>query len=301
VTATNTFLYVSAVGGIHVYLINSNGSLTASTANPIPSAVTAVSMAISPDGQWLIALDGTTQQLDIFLINASTGNLTSSTSTPTAVYSIKAGTWTPTQVRISPNGQLIYAALGTGGDAIFTFNTATGAAVSSAILNTPTTTTSDFGLAIDSKSAYLYIARSGTQGGVAVYSIGANGALGAVSGSPFAAGTGTYDVQLDSTGTYLYAANRSDGTISGYTIVPGATSAALTLTPLSSSPYASGIGVQSLGFDSTGKYLLAAAVGGSPDLTMYQLDATVPGQLDQVTTQVTDTDPAGASVVALTH
>jgi 6-phosphogluconolactonase len=301
VTPTNTFLYVGAVGGIHVYAINSNGSLTASTANPIPSAVTAASMAISPDGQWLIALDGTTQQLDIFLINASTGNLTSSTSTPTAVYSIKVGTWTPTQVLISPNGQLIYAALGTGGDAIFTFNTTTGAAVSSAILNPPTTTTSDFGLAIDSKSAYLYIARSGTQGGVAVYSIGANGALGAVSGSPFAAGTGTYDVQLDSTGTYVYAANRGDGTISGFTIVPGTTAAALKLTPLASSPYASGIGVQSLGFDSTGKYLLAAAVGGSPDLTMYQFDATVPGQLDQVTTQMTDTDPAGASAVALTH
>jgi 6-phosphogluconolactonase len=301
VTPTNTFLYVSAVGGIHVYVINSNGTLAASTANPVPVNVTAASMAISPDGQWLIALDSTTQQLDIFLINTLTGNLTSSASTPTAVYSIQVGTWTPTQVRISPNGQLIYAALGTGGDAIFTFNTTTGAAVSSAILNPPTTTTSDFGLAIDSKSTFLYIARSGTQGGVAVYSIGANGVLGAVSGSPFAAGTGTYDVQLDSTGTYVYAANRGDGTISGYTIVPGTTAGALKLTPLSSSPYASGIGVQSLGFDSTGKYLLAAALGGSPDLTMYQFDATVPGQLDQVTTQMTDTAPAGASAVALTH
>lgn len=301
VTPTNTFLYVSTVGGIHVYVINSNGSLAASTANPVPVNVTAVSMTISPDGQWLIALDSTTQQLDIFLINALTGNLTSSASTPTAVYSIQVGTWTPTQVRISPNGQLIYAALGTGGDAIFTFNTTTGAAVSSAILNPPTTTTSDFGLAIDSKSTFLYIARSGTQGGVAVYSIGANGVLGAVAGSPFAAGTGTYDIQLDSTGTYVYAANRGDGTISGFTIVPGTTAGALKLTPLSGSPYASGIGVQSLGFDSTGKYLLAAAVGGSPDLTMYQFDATVPGQLDQVTTQMTDAAPAGASVVALTH
>ncbi len=146
------------------------------------------------------------------------------------------------------------------------------------ILNTPTTTSSDFGLAIDSKSAYLYIARSGTQGGVAVYSIGTNGALVAVNGSPFLAGSGTFDVVLDSTGTYVYAANRTDGTISGFTIVPGTTTAGLKLTPLSGSPYASGGGVQSLGFDSTGKYLLAAAVSGPPDLTMYQFDASVPGQ-----------------------
>jgi 6-phosphogluconolactonase len=301
VTPKNTFLYVSSASGIHLYAINTNGSVVVSTVNPIPAGVFAQSMAISPDGQWLIALDGTTQQLDIFQINTSTGGLTSSVATPTAVYSIKAGTWSPTTVRISPNGQLIYAALGTGGDAIFTFNTATGAAVSSGILNTPTTTSSDFGLAIDSKSAFLYIARSGTQGGVAVYSIGGNGALVAVSGSPFAAGAGTFDVELDSTGTFVYAANRTDGTISGYTIVPGTTAAGLKLTPLGSSPYASGVGVQSMGFDSTGKYLLAAAVGGSADLTMYEFDATVPGQLDQVTTQMTDTDPAGASAVALTH
>ncbi len=73
---------------------------------------------------------------------------------------------------------------------------------------------------VDPKTAYVYIARSGTNGGVAVYSIGAAGALTPVTGSPFAAGNGTFSVQLDSTGTYVYAANRTDGTISGYTITP---------------------------------------------------------------------------------
>jgi len=299
VTATNTFLYVGSVGGIYLYAINSDGSLTVPTANPKPAGVYAVSMTISPDGQWLIALDGTTQQLDIFQINTTTGAL-NSVNKP-AVYPILSGTWTPSSVRISPNGQLIFAALGTAGDAIFTFNTTTGIAVSSTNLPVPTTTTSDFGLAVDSKTAYLYIARSGTQGGVAVYSIGVNGSLVAVTGSPFAAGSGTYTVQFDSTGTYVYAANRTDGTISGFTIVPGTTAAGLTLTPLSGSPYASGVGVQSLGLDGTGKYLLAAAVGGSPDLSMYSFDATTPGMLDLATSAATDQDPAGATAIALTH
>ena len=102
-----------------------------------------------------------------------------------------------------------------------------------------------------------------TGGGMEIKFFAHDGVLGAVAGSPFAAGTGTFDIQLDSTGTYVYAANRGDGTISGFTIVPGTTAGALKLTPLSGSPYVSGIGVQSLGFDSTGKYLLAAAVGGS--------------------------------------
>jgi 6-phosphogluconolactonase len=299
VTATNTFLYVGSVGGIYLYAINSNGSLTVPTANPKPAGVYAVSMAISPDGQWLIALDGTTQQLDIFQINATTGAL-NSINAP-ATYSILSGTWAPSSVRISPNGQLIYAALGSAGDVVFTFNTTLGVAVKVANLNVPTTTTSDFGLAIDSKTAYLYIARSGTQGGVAVYSIGVNGSLVAVTGSPFAAGSGTYAVQLDSTGTYVYAANRTDGTISGYTIVPGTTAAGLTLTPLSGSPYASGVGVQSLGLDSSGKYLLAAALGGSPDLSMYSFDTATPGMLDLATSVATDQDPAGPTAIALTH
>jgi 6-phosphogluconolactonase len=299
VTANNTFLYVGSVGGIYLYAINSNGALTVPAANPKPAGVYAVSMAISPDGQWLIALDGTTQQLDIFQINATTGAL-NSVNAP-AVYSILSGTWTPSAVRISPNGQLIYAALGTAGDVVFTFDTSTGIAVSSANLQMPTTTTSDFGFAIDSKTAYLYIARSGTQGGVAVYSIGVNGTLISVKGSPFAAGSGTYAVQLDSTGTYLYAANRTDGTISGYTIVPATATAGLTLTPLSGSPYASGVGVQSLGLDGTGKYLLAAALGGSPDLSMYSFDANTPGMLDLATSAATDADPAGATAIALTH
>ena len=299
VTANNTFLYVGSTGGIYLYAINSNGSLTIPAANSKPAGVFAVSMTISPDQQWLIVLDGTTQQLDIFQINATTGAL-NSLNAP-AVYSILSGTWAPTSVVISPNGQLIFAALGTAGDVVFTFNTTSGIAVSVANLNVPTTTTSDFGLAVDSKTAYLYIARSGTQGGVAVYTIGGNGALAAVTGSPFAAGSGTYAVQLDSTGTYVYAANRTDGNISGYTIVPGTTASGLALAQLSGSPYTTGIGTPSLGLDSKGVYLLASALAGSPDLSMYSFDTTTPGALVLATSKATDADPAGAVAIALTH
>ena len=58
---------------------------------------------------------------------------------------------------------------------------------------------------------------------------------------------------------------------------------------------------QSIGIDKTGKYLLAAAVGGSPDLTMYSFDITIPGKLDPATSVATGTDPAGADALALMH
>jgi len=299
VTPNNALLYVGAATGVFVYFINSNGSLTAPSTGSQPAGVFATAMAVSPDGQWLIVLDGTTQQLDIFQINASTGALTS--LTPPATYSITSGVWQPSDIRISPDGTLIFAALGTAGDVVFTFNTTTGVAASSQSLATGNTATGDFGLAVSAKTTYLYIARSGTNGGVAVYSIGSGGVLTPVTGTPFAAGSGTFSVVLDITGTYAYAANRTDGTISGYTIVPGATTAALSLTPLKGSPYSSGAGVQAIGVDSTGKYLLAVAVGGGPDLTMYSFDITVPGKLDPATSVATGVDPAGAVALALTH
>ena len=299
VTPGNTLLYVGAATGIFVYFINSNGSLGVPSTGSQPAGVNAQSLAVSPDGQWLIALDGTTQQLDIFQINASTGALTSVTAP--ATYATTSGTWQPTTVRVSPDGTLIFAALGTAGDAVFTFNTTTGVAASSQYLPTGNASTGDYGLAVNATTTYLYIARSGTNGGVAVYSITSGGVLTAVTGSPFVAGNGTYSVVLDSTGTYVYAANRTDGTISGYTIVPSTTALGLSLTPLKGSPFASGTGVQSIGIDSTNKYLLAAAVGGDPDLTMYTFDITVPGKLDPATSAASGVDPAGAVAVALTH
>ena len=299
VTPNNSLLYVgSATGGIFVYFIKSDGSLTTPSTGSQPAGVLAPAMTVSPDGQWLIALDGSTQQLDIFQINASTGALTS--LNPPATYTPNPGTWQPSDVRVSPDGTLIFAALGIAGDAVFTFNTTTGVATGPLILSTGNAATGDYGLAV-SKTGYLYIARSGTNGGVAVYSIGSAGALTSVTGSPFAAGSGTFSVALDSTGTYVYAANRTDGTVSGYTIVPSTTVLGLSLTQLSGSPYKSGTTVQSIGIDATNKYLLAAAVGGAPDLTMYSFDVAVPGKLDPATSVATGVAPAGAVALALTH
>ena len=157
-------------------------------------------------------------------------------------------------------------------------------------------TSSDNGLAVNSGASYLYIARSGTGGGVAVYTVGSDGSLNSISGSPFAAGSQPYDITIDSTGKYVYAANRTDGTISGYLI--GTNSA---LSALSGSPYTSGTLVNSLALDSSGTYLFAGANGGNPDLSMYTFDSTTAGKLDLATSVSTDTNAAGVVSIAATH
>ena len=73
------------------------------------------------------------------------------------------------------------------------------------------------------------------------------------------------------------------------------------LSALAGSPYASGSLVTSLGRDSLGKYVVAASLGGNPDLTMYAFDSTSLGKLDSASTAATGSDPSGATAVALTH
>ena len=101
---------------------------------------------------------------------------------------------------------------------------------------------------------------------------------------------------VNKAGTDVYVANRGDGTISGFSVATSGT-----LTALSGSPYTSGTGVTALATDSSGDYLLAAANGGSPDLTMYSFDTTTVGKLNLVTTTATGTDPTGPVAVAATH
>ncbi len=294
VTRNNQFLYVATLGNINVYAINSDGSLSAPSTGTGVAIVNAVSMDVSPDGQWLVALDGNTlqAQVDVFQINTSTGALAAVSN---GTFALPNAVINPRMVKISPNGAYIFAAFGTGGDVVFTFNTSTGLAIGVQNLAV-SSQTSDNGLTVDSASAYLYIARSGTGGGVRVFAIGSGGTLNEIAGSPFASGGQAYSVVLDNAGKYVYAANRTNGTIYGYSIGTGGA-----LTALGGSPYASGLLVTSLGTDSSGDYLLAAAFGGNADLSMYSFDTTTPGKLDLATSTATGTDPAGAIAVALTH
>ena len=288
ITPNGKYLYAAGPGTINVYPVASDGSM--SLANTVIASV--VSLAISPDGQWMFGLDALNQVLDEWQIN-SDGTLAA--LTPVS-YSTGGGVFAPRALTISPSGAFIFAALGTAGVAGFTLDTSRGAAAQTQTLKPLNTQTSDSALAVDSGSALLYLARSGTNAGLSVYTIGSAGVLVPVAGSPYAIGGGASSIALEGTGKYVYVANRSDSTISGFLIGTGGVLSALT-----GSPFAAGAQVASIGFDSTGTYMVAASLGGSPDLALYSLDATVPGKLDTAATVSVGTSPSGASLVALTR
>ena len=299
VTRANTFVYVGGQGGIACFSIGTGGALTAVTTSNLTSLGDFVSLDTSPDGQWLVGLDGVNHSINIYGINASTGVLTLN-GTATAYPLVMAGNPSVAEaVKFAPTGAYLGVALGTSGDVVYPFTTATGVlgATGQEIQFSSTgTNASDNALVFDSTGTYLYVARliSGTGNSrVASYSISSAGIPAAVGSA--VTGDAPYSILIDSTGTYLYTANRGSANIYGYSIASGV------FTALSGSPYASGLSATGLVEDNTDKYLVGVASNGSYDYTLYSFDALSAGKLDAVSVGASGSDPAGSGAVAATH
>jgi 6-phosphogluconolactonase (cycloisomerase 2 family) len=287
----NTYLYAAnpASLAIFAYSIGSTGSLaTANSGSAVALSIDAVSMDISPDGKWLFALNGIQQSLSEYQTNSSNGTLT---LVATINYVAANGlTVLPSSIRVAPSGGFVVASLGTGGDLIFPFTTSTGALGSYVSLSPPTASEGDYSAALDANN-FLYVARTT---GLAVYSLSTTGVGTLVSGSPFATGNASRSVLLSSSSAYVYTANLTDATISGFSI--GASGA---LTALSGSPYASVPSVSVLGRDNSGKYILAGGYDSSAGLKLYTIGTG--GVLSAGGSVATGTSTSVPMVMALTH
>lgn len=295
VNPANTVVFVSGtnsgIGFIDAFSIGSSGSLTLLAQNNV-SLGDPISLVVSPDGQWLIGLDGNGLTIDEYQINSSTGQLTLATG---AAYSITDAPVVPRSIRISPNGSFVFAAIGTAGDLVFPFNTSNGVFSSPGRLKLPSNV-SDNALAVSADSAYLFVARSGSGGGLAIYTVDSAGVLNPVSNSPFTAGSQPFSVVVNSAGTAAYVANQLDATISGYTIASGGNATAISGSPFTNNSEPSGLVI-----DKSGKYLLAISNAGAPDLTLYSFDSTTTGKLNFISSTSTGSDPTGPVSIAATH
>ncbi len=304
VTPSNALLYVCGAEVLYGYTISSAGALTSIlNSNQQQALINAniFQMVVSPDGDWLLALDNTPNgnvvTIDEYAIS-SAGQLTAGTPVQYELTGT-VGTVVPSGISVSPNGDFVAVSLGTGGDVLFGFNTSTGVLTQVAQVTPPTSSSADQAVTFDSTSSILFVARSGTDAGVVPYAItNSGGTLTAAAGAPFAVGAGPASILVDKTGKYLYVGNRVDSTISGYSIGSGGV-----LTALTGSPFAAGAGVNALAYDNSGDYVLSTALNGAPDLKMYSFDTTNAGALDASTTAATGdpTEPAGAVALAMTH
>jgi 6-phosphogluconolactonase len=314
VTPANTFLYAGTTNGIYAYAINSNGSIAVqNSGSAVAQDMVATQMQVDSTGNYLLASGiGTSigaQAIGIYTINTSTGLLTAVGGSPIALYTGNGSTpavVTPTGLLITPNNSYVYVSLGNLGVQILTLGSggalSTGGNPPPLLLPVSTSTSpSDTGLASDPLSAFLFVSEINT--GLRVLSIGTGGTLKEVSGSPYAVGTGPTGVLLDTTGSYVYVANKGSNNISAFTL----TAASGKLTAVAGSPFASGGQVPiALVNDNSKKFVAVInnglnGSGGNSDMQVFKFDTTTDGKLDPVSTATTGTDPTQPLSIAASH
>lgn len=299
ITPKNTFLYAGSTdGGIYVYIVNSNGTLTignngsAVNANMVPSA-----MKVDTTGNWLIAVQntGSNALAYVFAINTSTGVLTSQG----AAVTLDIGS--PNRIAITPSDQLVYVSLGSGGVDILSFTSSSGVLTPpTAILHPLSSNNADQGLAIDPTGTYLFVTETGsvvgTNNGLRVLKIAANGSLSELSTSPVQTPLGPSAVLVSSNGSYVYVTNTTANNVSGFALTANGA-----LTALPNSPYSTGQKPLDLAEDNTHAYVAVVCSGGTPDMQVFKIDTTNPGQLDAFATSATGTAPTGAYRITATN
>jgi 6-phosphogluconolactonase len=252
ITPGNTFLYAGTSSGIFIYAINGDGSITVQNGGSIAAQdVIPTAMQVDGTGSFLlvagVSTSFTAQAIGIYQINSTTGLLTAVTGSPLALYTGNASTatvLTPTAMLITPDNSYVYVSLASLGVQVLTLGSGGALSTGSAPTILPPYSTSsspaDYGLASDPNSSFLFVGEFNT--GLRVLSIGSGGGLKEVSGSPHAVGTGPAGVILDSTGSYVYVANKGSNNISAFTLI----AASGQLTPISGSPSVPGDSCQLL-------------------------------------------------------
>ncbi len=235
-----------------------------------------------------------------------------SVSATTSPYLTSSGTLTltstfPTQTVIHPSGQYLYYTDTSSNVWVTTINSSTGTL-------TPTTFPAQAGgsgntnfAVIDPYGRFLYVSDDGggTGGTITGFTIQADGSLKAISLSPSPFTTNLSSPEcliIDRTGTYLYASNNGNNTISAYTI--DQTSGALTA--FSGTPFPTGSGPWQGGLDPSGTHLYVAnstansitgfTIGSGGVLTSVGTDTAVTGA---TSIQNLVVDPSGTHIYAL--
>ena len=315
IAPNNNFLYVSTLNGIFVYTIDTSTGLLTQGNNGQPiTADAATAMQVDPTNTWLIEGGAGTQAVYAIKINSSTGVLATSGEAQIAA---NLPSSTVNQIAISPDGTFVLVANGSQGTATIPFSAANNNPFGSVGRISPVNTSAGAALSVafDPVLSGLTAPRVFYIGETAAASGTNSGRLRAfnfstvkeITGSPFAiGGLAPSSILPLASGQYVYVVSRqtssssnpNTGVIAGFSIA--FTNNTPALTALGSS-FTTGTNPQGLVEDSSHQFVFAVDFGGSPDLIGYTFDATTAGNLDQVISSQTGTDPVQAGAIAAIH
>jgi 6-phosphogluconolactonase (cycloisomerase 2 family)/Zn-dependent membrane protease YugP len=219
-SAGNNLLFVSNGGdqSISAFAINpTSGALTAAAGSPFASGLTldacsGISLSATPDGRFLMA--SSNGQIKTFSIGA--GGVLSALSTATNSVVPNAS------MKISANGHLLAVSNGAS-VSVFSINPdgSLTAVAGSPFAETGTATLA--GLDFSSTSGLLYGAEASATASLAdAWTVGTNGALSAVTGSPFSIGAINSNVVLLSPNDgFLFASNQGSASLTSFSVGAG--------------------------------------------------------------------------------
>ncbi len=305
IAPNKNFLYVSTLtNGIFVYSINSSGAL--SDQQTVSSDLDAA-VQVDTTNSWLI--DAFTNvnnqlQLDAIPLNSS-GTYPTGANVPSVSFTISNAA--VKQMVLSPQGDYLFLALGTGGAIAVPFNTGSSTPIGTTAktLVSPNSNQSVLSAAVDPQERLFYLGETNSvndSGGLLAFSFSSltSGTPTQISGSPIASGNLSPSAVLaDASGNYVYVANGDNnaaGSINWFPITVSGT----TYSIAAGSSVNSGIFPVGLAEDNQSNFVLAVSSGGStsnanPDLEAYTISS---GALTSAITANTGTDPVGAIAVA---
>lgn len=311
IAPNKNYLYVSTLAsGIFMYNIGSGGALTLGNNSQPISYDRALALQVDTLNSWLIdAFVNTSGQVQMNAIPLnSSGTYTAPTNVPAAYISVTNPA--VKQMVLSPNGDYLFLALGSGGADAISFNSTISNPFGStyATITAANSQRAALSVAVDPTERVFYVGETnadsaGTSGGLLAFSYSAftSGTLTQISGSPIASGGGSPSAILpEASGDYVYVANGQGNTGSGNITWFPISASGTTYTIAAGSNIATGIFPVGLAEDGEDHFVLAVSTGGStssgdPDLEAYSMSS---GVLTSNIVSTTGTDPVGAVAVA---
>ena len=294
---TLAFAYLVGQGdnGIRAFAEKSTGDLQSLPVFTFSTTPRPVSIALHPSKNFLYVPNLTSNTVSGFNIDHATGVLTPiGTALP------------PTPACVSPAvcSNPIAVGINSGGQFLFLLNQgSTSPAVSASIsvfsidpargLLTPVSgspfafaslvTPNPQFLAVSPTAGFLYVS-NGASGSISAFSIGTNGVLTELGGSPFSLGAGATaaGLAIDAKGQFLYAADSANNKVVSFSIAGGALGAG--------SPFSAGTKPVAVAVDSTSSFLYSANQG-SNDVSAFKITS---GALTQVAGSPYAVQPTGS-------
>lgn len=265
---------VSAANQVFAYREDPNsGVLTELSGSPYPAGDGASSVVAHPSGKYLYVANPGQLENDISLFTiASNGVLTEKLPrTPVGVNASQ-----PALLAMDPAGAFLYVA-NTKSNNISVFSIDSGSGALTQLATSPTAVTAPpLNMKLAPSGDYLYVTTSGGQDGyIFAFSVNA-GVLAPLTSSQnpvSTSGINPNGLAIDPTGSYLYAANTSSGSIAIFAIGATGTPAG-SLSQIPGSPLAGNyLAPVSLSFDPKGSYLYVANQG-SNNVAVYSISST---------------------------